>query len=42
MKEFAALPEAKKLFAVDINSKFEVMPGVKNMELLQKFIADLA
>ncbi len=38
---FAALPEAKKLFAVDINSKFEVSAGVKNMELVREFVKKL-
>lgn len=42
LKEFRQQPEAKALFALDINSKFEVAPGVKNMEMVQKFIADLA
>jgi phosphoribosylanthranilate isomerase len=27
------------LFALDINSKFEIKPGVKNIELIEKFIA---
>ncbi len=38
---FAALPEAKKLFEVDINSKFEVSAGVKNMELVREFVKKL-
>jgi phosphoribosylanthranilate isomerase len=42
LKEFAKRPEAKALFALDINSKFEVMPGVKNLELIKKFTTDLA
>lgn len=29
---------AKDLFAVDINSRFEVSPGVKDMQLVKKFI----
>lgn len=41
LKEFAALPEAKKLFAVDINSKFEVSAGVKNMEKLREFVKNM-
>ena len=32
LKQFAMEPQAQKLFAVDINSKFEVSAGVKNME----------
>lgn len=37
IKTFAAQPEAGKLFAVDINSKFEVGAGVKNMEKVKEF-----
>lgn len=32
---------AKDLFAVDINSRFEVMPGIKNMSLITQFIKEL-
>lgn len=32
---------AKDLFAVDINSRFEVMPGIKNMSLIAQFIKEL-
>ncbi|MEN9569922.1 MAG: hypothetical protein RL172_1153 [Bacteroidota bacterium] len=42
LKNFREQPEARALFALDINSKFELMPGVKDMELVKKFIADLA
>lgn len=38
LKTFAARPEAKALFAVDINSKFELLPGVKDMEKVSQFI----
>ncbi len=41
LKEFSTRPEAKALFAIDINSKFEIMPGVKDMELVKKFIKQL-
>jgi phosphoribosylanthranilate isomerase len=34
-------PVAKDLFAVDINSRFEVMPGIKNMSLIAQFIKEL-
>ncbi|UAY50789.1 phosphoribosylanthranilate isomerase [Ferruginibacter albus] len=37
LKEFSSKPEAKALFAIDINSKFEVMPGVKNLESIKQF-----
>lgn len=41
LKEFAAQPEAKALFAVDINSKFETAPGHKDLEKVKTFIKEL-
>ncbi len=41
LKTFAAQPEAKALFAVDINSKFEEIVGVKDLNKVQKFIQEL-
>ena len=41
LKDFAAQPEAKALFAVDINSKFEITPGQKDMEKVKNFIQAL-
>lgn len=41
LKEFETKPEAKALFAIDVNSKFELMPGVKDMELIRNFIQQL-
>jgi phosphoribosylanthranilate isomerase len=41
LKAFSKLPEAKGLFAIDINSKFEFLPGVKDMEKIKKFIQQL-
>jgi phosphoribosylanthranilate isomerase len=41
LKAFAQLPQARALFAVDINSKFEVSPGVKDMEKVKNFIQAL-
>ena len=41
LKAFAQEPAAKKLFAVDINSKFEVSAGVKDMERVRKFVQTL-
>ncbi|WP_301923798.1 phosphoribosylanthranilate isomerase [Ferruginibacter sp.] len=41
LKEFSKLPEAKGLFAIDINSKFEILPGIKDMEKIKKFIQHL-
>ena len=37
LKKFEQEPVAKDLFAIDINSKFEVMPGVKDIELIKVF-----
>ncbi|MFT3680583.1 MAG: phosphoribosylanthranilate isomerase [Ferruginibacter sp.] len=41
LKEFAQSPSGKALFAVDINSRFEVAPGVKDMDKVQQFVKDL-
>ncbi|MEO5893045.1 MAG: phosphoribosylanthranilate isomerase [Ferruginibacter sp.] len=41
LKEFEARPEAKALFSIDINSRFELLPGVKDMDLIKKFIHQL-
>lgn len=41
LKAFARQPAGKKLFAVDINSRFEVSAGVKNMEKIKTFINQL-
>ncbi|MBY0481991.1 MAG: phosphoribosylanthranilate isomerase [Chitinophagaceae bacterium] len=38
LQEFAKDPVAKDLFAIDINSKFEVTAGLKNMEKLSAFV----
>jgi len=42
LKAFARLPVAKDLFAIDINSKFEILPGVKDIELIKMFKKKLA
>ncbi len=34
---FAKEPVAKDLFAIDINSRFEEAPGIKNLNLVKKF-----
>ena len=39
--DFAAQPEASGLFAIDINSKFETSPGVKDMASIGRFIKKL-
>ncbi|MEO7530691.1 MAG: phosphoribosylanthranilate isomerase [Sediminibacterium sp.] len=36
--EFSKEPVAKDLFSIDVNSKFELAPGIKDMDKLQKFI----
>jgi phosphoribosylanthranilate isomerase len=41
LNAFAATPEAKKLFAIDINSKFEISAGVKNMDKVKEFVKKL-
>jgi phosphoribosylanthranilate isomerase len=38
LKEFIKEPVAKKLFSIDINSKFEVTAGIKDMEKVKKFV----
>ena len=37
LKKFSQQSVAKDLFAVDINSRFEVMPGIKDTELVKGF-----
>jgi phosphoribosylanthranilate isomerase len=39
LKEFAKEPVAKDLFSIDVNSKFETSPGVKDMDKLREFVA---
>lgn len=41
LKEFAKEEVAKKLFAIDINSKFEVSAGVKDMVKVKEFVEGL-
>lgn len=41
IKGFSNDPSAKALFAIDINSKFEDSPGIKNMEKVKAFIKQL-
>ena len=38
LAHFAKEPVAKDLFSIDVNSKFEITPGIKDMEALTKFI----
>ncbi|WP_340157309.1 phosphoribosylanthranilate isomerase [uncultured Maribacter sp.] len=37
INEFMKSPESKFCYAIDVNSKFEIDPGLKNIEELQKF-----
>lgn len=41
LKQFAKEDIAKKIFAVDINSKFEINPGVKDLEKVRRFVNEL-
>ncbi|CAN5466207.1 phosphoribosylanthranilate isomerase [soil metagenome] len=41
LKTFQNDPVAKDLFAVDINSKFEIMPGLKDMNKVKSFVDKL-
>ncbi len=41
VREFRKDPVAKDLFVVDINSRFETSPGVKDMEKVKKFINEI-
>ena len=41
LKSFSAEAVAKSLFAVDINSRFEISPGLKDMEKVTQFANNL-
>lgn len=41
LKAFANEPVAKAMFAIDINSKFEVSPGIKDMAKVKAFCKSL-
>jgi len=41
LREFETEEVGKKLFSIDINSKFEVSPGVKNIEKVREFCLNL-
>jgi phosphoribosylanthranilate isomerase len=41
LKSFVKEDIAKKIFAVDINSKFETSPGVKDLEKVREFVENL-
>ncbi len=37
IEEFMSRPEAQYCYAIDVNSKFEIEPGLKDIEKLEKF-----
>ena len=41
LKKFSTEPIAKKLFSLDINSKFELSPGVKDLNKVREFLRKL-
>ena len=41
LEEFIGTPAGEKLFAVDINTKFEIGPGVKDVNSVKKFAENL-
>jgi len=41
LKEFKQEPVASKLFSIDINSKFELTAGVKDIEKIRLFVEEL-
>jgi phosphoribosylanthranilate isomerase len=41
IKKFIKEPVAQKLFSIDINSKFEIAPGVKDMKKVKEFVEKL-
>jgi phosphoribosylanthranilate isomerase len=41
LKFFSTTPVAKDLFSVDINSRFELTPGVKDMQKVKPFMNEL-
>ena len=41
LKEFAREEIAKRIFGIDINSKFEISPGVKDMKKVREFVGKL-
>jgi len=41
LEEFIGTPAAEKLFAIDINTKFEIGPGVKDVNSIKKFAENL-
>ncbi|WP_178983761.1 phosphoribosylanthranilate isomerase [Winogradskyella helgolandensis] len=42
IKHFKESPASKYCYAIDVNSKFEIEPGLKNIKELEKFITHLS
>jgi len=42
IKEFLSEPVSKNLFSLDLNSKFETSPGVKDMEKVRSFVKQMS
>ncbi len=41
IKTFLSRTEAEKCYAIDLNSRFEIEPGLKDLEALQTFIEEI-
>lgn len=41
LKELMKDPVAKDLFVVDINSRFEITPGIKDMQKVKEFVSEI-
>ena len=41
LREFQKDPVSKALFAIDINSKFETAPGIKDMKKVEQFVKNI-
>jgi phosphoribosylanthranilate isomerase len=41
IQQFSKEPVAKDLFAVDINSRFEMSPGIKDMDKVKQFVKEI-
>lgn len=41
LAEFAQEPVARDLFSIDVNSRFETSPGIKNMDALEQFVTKI-
>ncbi len=40
LKEFFIKPESKHCYAIDVNSKFELEPGLKDIEKIKEFLGE--